>query len=1433
MMKIWSAAAERSADAALAPRGAAIALAALFTAATPSLAQEGLPAVIPDGPGGTPTETAAADLEYTGNLFENAGFESGTNHWALSQRFAPAGMEVVSDGSAGHALHVRNRGEWSVFYHDLPLAQGEKIYTVTFRARAGEPSADTEGNPVEPAAYLTTYTYGNKDGPGPVTYLHDMVRMRPKPLGPEWREYEVRFWTEKVWYYDHFVLALGVRGDVLIDDVDCRMLLTEVPQVAERVMRSRHASERLEASHVNKIEALLETPHLRLGRPSAAGPIKTLFFVAIQASCGTRDVVEMAQRFDIDFSNYTLWHPTTFAWTDINQYGAFEGVSLAEKTADALEKLAADNDVTVLGNVAFSSLPITVRSRILTRVRDGMGLVVVSPHDLPEEYQQVEAAGAREEILTGVPLAGLPEFFPGTDLSLQERAAHGVNGYEVGKGRIAVIRWSLDKPPDGGGVAPAPAMKPWTGKELIYDYLSPHRPLHPARWTRQYEHRYNYHLSLAAKAIQWAAKKSPRATWSRLPEDGIRIPHVALPDDGHSIEVTWAGESDQTATLSAAIRDPLGHVQWSSKQALTLAPGANEIPLSLPRLSHGLQYLDLGLSTGHGVENWATVSMFVEGPEEIVSLITDSEYCERGENARGTASFSKAIPARARLDVSARDTNGRVYNRISMDVPAGATDAVFDLALDRPTTIATYLEAELVRGGEVLSFADAIVFVPKRDFRGFLSVLWCNVWNEGIGQVALRQARKAGFNAVYHWANSVGDFENGAMADMMPTIYATHIALRPDERGWVTGIPGNGRLDPVFRDWVDNTFINECKAAMPLAPPYYSLGDENHFQHGFGFSPYGMKAYRQFLERRYGTIGRLNETYGATYKNFEVVPRLRDAEAMAQGSIPALIDHRLGTDDDWAGYHHDLAREVRKHDPDARVGAEGSLPGNLERMLEGVQFWAPYSAGKGKNALKRSLISRDVPTSHWWGGVGSGARDAAVLWTWLMRGLANFNQWFCTQHVDGAMLNPDYSFRPFMENLLPDIREIMAGPGLLLRDARVVSDREIVLHFSRESEHAALALNDLANRQDAEKCVLQNLNMLGRDYRYVSSRQITEGKLITPRAKILFLPSTHTLSGEAAGGIREFVEAGGWVVADFLPALDEFGRRLPEGRLDSLFGVTRAGEPSPIEIDDPGIDTEINGRRLHFNCGQTIADASVKAADAEPMARHGEVPLLLINRHGAGRTLLLNIDLSRCADADGPGFIDALLRAAGAEPEYRLDGPATSEFSVMQRGDMTLLGVVLPALDPLDPRQEAIVSWDEHMHVYDVRAGKYLGHLNRIEIEVQGTPRREHLFTLQPIPLTGVELQCSGETARGESLALLVELQFEGAPAAIDRPVRIDVRDPDGEPVMHYRDFLTLTEARGEALIPFAYNDKPGPWTLTVTDIATGVSATRTILVRE
>ena len=166
-----------------------------------------------------------------------------------------------------------------------------------------------------------------------------------------------------------------------------------------------------------------------------------------------------------------------------------------------------------------------------------------------------------------------------------------------------------------------------------------------------------------------------------------------------------------------------------------------------------------------------------------------------------------------------------------------------------------------------------------------------------------------------------------------------------------------------------------------------------------------------------------------------------------------MIDHELAIDDEWASFHQFIADEIRKLDPNARVGAEGSEHADMERTLQGVQVWAPYESTTDSTAL-RSLASPQVLRSHWWGGYSGGAADASQLWQWLLEGKANFQEYFAAGGIEG-LLNQNLTYRDYFLNLLPDLEEVNGGVGMLLAGSRVVSDRDVAIHYSRPSFHAS------------------------------------------------------------------------------------------------------------------------------------------------------------------------------------------------------------------------------------------------------------------------------------------------------------------------------------------------------------------------------------------
>jgi hypothetical protein len=182
---------------------------------------------------------------------------------------------------------------------------------------------------------------------------------------------------------------------------------------------------------------------------------------------------------------------------------------------------------------------------------------------------------------------------------------------------------------------------------------------------------------------------------------------------------------------------------------------------------------------------------------------------------------------------------------------------------------------------------------------------------------------------------------------------------------------------------------------------------------------------------------------------------------------------------------------------------------------------------------------------------------------------------------------------------------------------------------------------------------------------------------------------------------------------------------------------------------------------------------------------------------------------------------------------------------------LTLLGVILPA----GSKEATRLSWAEPTYVYDVRdrhlppatrpssliphpsslrvrSGRPLGRIREIALPPPADGRRVHLFALQAETVAGVTVTGPEQVARGETLPLEVQVEA-GQVDPAGRLVRIDVLDPAGQPVLHYRDFVTLAGPTGQSAVPFAFNDVPGRWTIRATDVASGVAGEKTVVVSD
>jgi hypothetical protein len=147
----------------------------------------------------------------------------------------------------------------------------------------------------------------------------------------------------------------------------------------------------------------------------------------------------------------------------------------------------------------------------------------------------------------------------------------------------------------------------------------------------------------------------------------------------------------------------------------------------------------------------------------------------------------------------------------------------------------------------------------------------------------------------------------------------------------------------------------------------------------------------------------------------------------------------------------------------------------------------------------------------------------------------------------------------------------------------------------------------------------------------VHEEQLAQGAL--EKRDVLVLFDVHLLKRQDAEIIRDWVRAGGRLIADEVPSLDE-GKR-PLGIFESAFGVSGSATVQEGAIELPGTAAQLWGRRGYEPAGGASV---VRAADG--------AALVLRRRAGAGQAILLNFPLKDC-------YLDALVRENPATPTSR------------------------------------------------------------------------------------------------------------------------------------------------------------------------------------
>lgn len=1187
------------------------------------------------------------------------------------------------------------------------------------------------------------------------------------------------------------------------------------------------------------------TPHTEWARPYAGGRLRILYAVASPEegmSARAREVVELRQRLDAEID--VLY--------EINFYGAnwFGGLAGTRRVSRLLDKAY---DVYIFQDVTPGKLPNWPENpvgRFAAAVSNGAGVVILgsdinaykkpAPDPLAERSSAAQAGGS-------VPRDAALEFLSGAPVT---------NLATLGKGRIIEL--------------PAPPWIPYRrGWEVEYDHWQ-EQLIRAVLWAAQKEPPMTLTATVPDPLDRAALPASASLAW-RHAAPGTTLETRLRRWDGHVVDLPplACAQAEGSAALTLPVV-PAGR-HYLEVRALC-PPSSPGPPASPPTGEAGAAWQSRvrGPFTETPVAAWSVTLLTITSASSIASIdITSGRalpfahveggkpeaqrekeeqlgvllpYFKDGESISGTVRSTGGGQLTVRLCAA----DDRILMR--------QTGPDFAFPVESWMPMLMYVEAILEDGANEVASAYRYVRHPKNRRGHFNFILWGYPVTETLAPYAARQLKRMGVDVVYSRWSALS-----AAAFDLPWL--------PYTGGQVSASKADSWLDPkAAQYWVNHTGRAASHGALA-----YSLGDEGSTA-GYGTDPATIKSFQAFLRRGYGTIGALNEAWETSFADFgeitaidrkQQLPPLRDAALPNLAREYDKFDFSGRNFVDMARLHNDLMRAQR--DPEAIIGFEGSgefdSATDPELICRELGFWAPY--GGHADELIRSIAPREFIRSNWMGYHQTADGHLSRYYYCLCNGCDSIWYWMWT--TIGAwqgFQHPDLSGGvPPVEEFIRDTQFVRDGLGdLLLRYD--MQDDGIAMLYSRPSMYVARqkALEPYGPYKWTHLTWHTLIQDLGLQYRYVTDRMLESGEFEAARYRILILPVAHALSDKAADAVRRFAAGGGTVLADLRPGIyDEHARprdaAAGRGALDDLFGLKAALPIATDQVESTLIEGILNGQALaaFTNAGrETIVAKGVEPAESKALGSAGGQPVCLVHETGKGRAILLNFALWSIMNARtetpnlggqasvevtpppvGNLFLD-LFKALGVQPPYALTpykNNAKARFTgnlelqrwrngsyeivslFRQTGVREVSGAYAQVALPAE-----LAGGAGHRYVYDIRDDVTVGKLLPGWYWIHDIlPARAGFYVSMPEPCPPMKVDMPRTARRGAVLKAAVSVPRAGGLHAI----KMRITRPDGSAFDPPVPCVLADSKPQEWILPVAFNDPPGAWAITATDVFT------------
>ncbi|MAE64727.1 MAG: hypothetical protein CMJ18_10715 [Phycisphaeraceae bacterium] len=583
-------------------------------------------------------------------------------------------------------------------------------------------------------------------------------------------------------------------------------------------------------------------------------------------------------------------------------------------------------------------------------------------------------------------------------------------------------------------------------------------------------------------------------------------------------------------------------------------------------------------------------------------------------------------------------------------------------------------------------------------------------------------------------------------------------------------------------------------------------------------------------------------------------------------NYPRYIDRRSFQYWNFANYCRRFRDAARVIDPHAVAGVEGQdiyLDADIDVIVRHTGWWMPYGGENGDttNEVIRSIAPRGYLYGHFSGGFS--------FWQSVLRGGNTLGKW----RIDNVF-TPGMQLKPGFRRLVDSGRILFDGVGSLLNGnpgSEMLDDGIVMLHSMASVKMAKIGdgptygifrwRDDAGKVRSAEprppfhevnrrnhRAWHRNLRASTLQFRYTTDGQIRRGEFDPASARIMILSQYEVIGPDEEKLIRKFVHDGGMLIADVRPGFyGARGKPRKGGVLDDLFGVRHRASAEAAQAPAE-IEGTIGRTRLKLEQRDLFVNPAIEVTDGRALGRAGRTPICIVRETGKGRAVLLNFAMwsfPKLAVHDGPddavAFFRGLLATGGVAPTLELaDGSGRRHRNIEAMRWRTGPGVEVLALhgpawgtwpepngshDRMPPPFEGsmdvatpvTVKLPEARYVYEMRSGRGGDRTRSFKTGVR--PRVATLVVVSEHELNAPEVRAAEHKAvRGRSLPFQIRI-----PGARGRQaLNVRAKRPAGDEASWFSQSVIAEDGKADVVLPIAFNEQTGAWTLTVMDLFTG-----------